>query len=245
MLIAGGVAALGAGWSWFQKEDAYNRQHSAARKQFKIQEQQRLDNYTLQKQQVEKANAYTLKIWDHQLNQYNKQLEWNRDAFNIASTDYQIQFNDQLAAAMIQSQGMEQQRVQSSGRAAASGSTSASALRAEAIEGEGEYGRQQAIQQQNLIGSQEGLRRALDQVARDTNIANQQAYANVAIAPELQSIGAFRSGTFQGPERPNQFISMTNSVIDGLKAGAAFVPGAADGDKTFGAKLQNAWKNMA
>jgi len=38
---------------------------------------------------------------------------------------------------------------------------------------------------------------------------------------------------------------MTNTAIAGLKAGAAFVPGAAAGDKTFGAKLQNAWKNMA
>ena len=241
MLIAGGIAALGAGWSWFQKEDAYSRQRGAARKQFKIQEQQRLENYMLQKQQVEKANAYTLKIWDQQLKQYNQQLEWNRDAFDIASTDYQIQFNDQLAAAMVQSQGMEQQRVQSSGRAAASGSTSASALRAEAIEGEGEYGRQQAIQQQNLIGSQEGLMRALDQVARDTNIANQQAYANVAVAPELQTIGAFRSGTFQGPQRPNQFISGFNSLVSGLKAGAPFVPKA---DGGFFGTLQNQWEKM-
>lgn len=245
MLIAGGVAALGAGWSWYQKEDAYSRQRGAARKQFKIQEQQRLENYTLQKQQVEKANAYTLKIWDHQLNQYNKQLEWNRDAFNIASTDYQIQFNDQLAAAMVESQEMEKQRIRSSGRAAASGSTSASAFRAEAIEGEGEYGEQKKYQLRNLIGSQEGLRRALDQVARDTNIANEQAYANVAIAPELQSIGAFRSGTFQGPERPNQFISGFNSLASGMKMAAPFVPGADPNDKTFGAKLQNAWKNMA
>lgn len=241
MLIAGGIAALGAGWSWYQKEDAYSRQRGAARKQFKIQEQQRLENYMLQKQQVEKANAYTLKIWDQQLKQYNKQLEWNRDAFDIASTDYQIQFNDQLAAAMVQSQGMEQQRVQSSGRAAASGSTSASALRAEAIEGEGEYGRQQAIQQQNLIGSQEGLRRALDQVARDTNIANEQAYANVAVAPELQSIGAFRSGTFQGPQRPNQFISGFNSLVSGMKAAAPFVPKA---DGGFFGTLQNQWEKM-
>ena len=62
MLIAGGIAALGAGWSWYQKEDAYSRQRGAARKQFKIQEQQRLENYMLQKQQVEKANAYTLKL---------------------------------------------------------------------------------------------------------------------------------------------------------------------------------------
>lgn len=245
MLLAAGMAVTGGAWDWYQKEDAYNRQYSAARKQFKIQEQQRLENYTLQKQQVEKANAYTLKIWDHQLNQYNKQLEWNRDAFNIASTDYQIQFNDQLAAAMVESQEMEKQRIRSSGRAAASGSTSASALRAEAIEGEGEYGEQKRYQLRNLIGSQEGLRRALDQVARDTNIANEQAHANVAIPPELQSIGAFRPGTFQGPERPNQFISFANSAIAGLKAGAAFVPGAASGDKTFGAKLQNAWKSMA
>tara|TARA_A100001035_G_scaffold273222_1_gene263478 strand:- start:2583 stop:3317 length:735 start_codon:yes stop_codon:yes gene_type:complete len=244
MLIAGGVAALGAGWSWYEKEDAYSRQRGAARKQFKIQEQQRLENYTLQKQQVEKANAYTLKIWDHQLNQYNKQLEWNRDAFNIASTDYQIQFNDQLAAAMVESQQMEQQRVQSSGRAAASGSTSASAMRAEAIEGEGEYGRQQAIQQQNLIGRQEGLMRALDQVARDINIANEQAYANVAFAPELQSIGVFRSGTFQGPERPNQFISGFNSIASGMKMAAPFVPKASEAN-TFGDKIKNAWGKLA
>ena len=236
------MAVLGGAWDMFQKEDAYSRQRGAARKQFKIQERQRLEEYMLNKQQVEKANAYRLKIWDEQLRQYNKQLDWNRDAFDIASTDYQIQFNDQLAAAMVQSQQMEQQRVQSSGRAAASGSTSASAMRAEAIEGEGEYGRQQAIQQQNLIGSQEGLMRALDQVARDTNIANEQAYANVAIAPELQTIGAFRPGQFQSPSRPNAMISGFNTAIAGLKAGAQFVPKAEGG---FFGTLQNAWRGMA
>lgn len=236
------MAVLGGAWDWYQKEDAYSRQRGAARKQFKIQERQRLEEYMLAKQQVEKANAYRLKIWDEQLRQYNKQLEWNRDAFDIASTDYQIQFNDQLAAAMVQSQQMEQQRVQSSGRAAASGSTSASALRAEAIEGEGEYGRQQAIQQQNLIGSQEGLMRALNEVARQTNIANEQAYANVAIAPELETIGAFRSGQFQSPSRPNSMISGFNTAIAGLKAGAQFVPKAEGG---FFGTLQNAWRGMA
>ena len=236
------MAVLGGAWDMFQKEDAYSRQRGAARKQFKIQERQRLEEYMLNKQQVEKANAYRLKIWDEQLRQYNKQLDWNRDAFDIASTDYQIQFNDQLAAAMVQSQQMEQQRVQSSGTAAASGSTSASAMRAEAIEGEGEYGRQQAIQQQNLIGSQEGLMRALDQVARDTNIANEQAYANVAIAPELETIGAFRPGQFQSPSRPNAMISGFNTAIAGLKAGAQFVPKAEGG---FFGTLQNAWRGMA
>lgn len=245
MLLAGATAVLGAGYSWWQKEDAYNQQSKAARKQFKIQERERFQDYMLQKQQVEKANAYTLKIWDEQLRQYNLQKQWNLDAFQIASTDAQLQFNDQVAAAMVQSQAMQQDRVRSTGRAAASGSTSASALRAEAIEGEGEYGRQESIAQQNLIGNEEGMMRALDGIARDLNIANQQAYAQVAVAPELQTIGAFRSGTFQGPQRPNQFMSAFNSIATGVKMGAGFVPEAAAGDNTFGAKIARGWGSLA
>ena len=245
MLLAGATAVLGAGYDWWQKEDAYNRQSKAARKQFKIQERERFQDYLLQKQQVEKANAYTLKIWDEQLRQYNLQKQWNLDAFQIASTDAQLQFNDQVAAAMVQSQAMQQDRVRSTGRAAASGSTSASALRAEAIEGEGEYGRQESIAQQNLIGNEEGMMRALDGIARDLNIANQQAYAQVAVAPELQTIGAFRSGTFQGPQRPNQFMSAFNSIAAGVKMGAGFVPEAAVGDNTFGAKIARGWGSLA
>ena len=245
MLTALGMTALGAGWSWYQKEDAYSRQRGAARKQFKIQEQQRLEEYMLAKRQVDKANAYTLKIWDESLRQYNKQLEWNKDAFDYASTSAQLQFNDQLANAMFQSQAMEQNRVQATGRVAASGSTSASALRAEAIEGEGEYGRQQAIQQQNLIGAEFGLVRALEQVAREYNIANEQAYAQVAVPPELQTMGAFRSGTFQGPQRPNQFISGFNSLMAGVKFGAKFAPDADPLDKSFGANLQRGFRSFA
>lgn len=241
MLTALGMTALGAGWSWYQKEDAYSRQRGAARKQFKIQEQQRLEEYMLAKRQVDKANAYTLKIWDESLRQYNKQLEWNKDAFDYASTSAQLQFNDQLASAMFQSQAMEQSRVQATGRVAASGSTSASALRAEAIEGEGEYGRQQAVQQQNLIGAEFGLVRALEQVAREYNIANEQAYAQVAVPPELQTMGAFRSGTFQSPQRSNQFISGFNSLVSGMKAAAPFVPEAEGG---FFGTLQNQWAKM-
>ena len=239
------MTALGAGWSWYQKEDAYSRQRGAARKQFKIQEQQRLEEYMLAKRQVDKANAYTLKIWDESLRQYNKQLEWNKDAFDYASTSAQLQFNDQLADAMFQSQAMEQNRVQATGRVAASGSTSASALRAEAIEGEGEYGRQQAIQQQNLIGAEFGLVRALEQVARKYNIANEQAYAQVAVPPELQTMGAFRSGTFQGAQRPNQFISGFNSLMAGVKFGAKFAPDADPLDKSFGANLQRGFRSFA
>jgi len=239
------MTALGAGWSWYQKEDAYSRQRGAARKQFKIQEQQRLEEYMLAKRQVDKANAYTLKIWDESLRQYNKQLEWNKDAFDYASTSAQLQFNDQLADAMFQSQAMEQNRVQATGRVAASGSTSASALRAEAIEGEGEYGRQQAIQQQNLIGAEFGLVRALEQVAREYNIANEQAYAQVAVPPELQTMGAFRSGTFQGAQRPNQFISGFNSLMAGVKFGAKFAPDADPLDKSFGANLQRGFRSFA
>ena len=54
----------GTAFSMFQKEDAYSRKRNAARIAFKANENERLREYSLERQKVEKANAYRLKIWD-------------------------------------------------------------------------------------------------------------------------------------------------------------------------------------
>ena len=238
VLPAIGMAVAGSAWNWWEQDSAYKRQEKSARNAFKIQEQERFADYLLNKQQVEKANAYTLKIWDEQLRQYDLQKKYNRDAFTYAVGDAQQQFNQQLMAAMYQSDEMRKQLMQVEGRAAASGTTSESALRAEAIESTGEFGRQKAIQQQNLIGNEAAMKRALEQVTKEYNYANEMAYAQVAVPPELQTIGAFQSGQYQSPGRPDAWMTGFNSVVAGLKASAPFVPEAQGG---FFGTLQNIW----
>ena len=68
----------------------------------------------MNKQQVESKCLY-LKIWDEQLRQYDLQKKYNRDAFTYAVGDAQQQFNQQLMAAMYQSDEMRKQLMQVEG----------------------------------------------------------------------------------------------------------------------------------
>lgn len=225
--------------SLFGKEDAYQQQRRAAKKAFKQQEKERFAAYQFQREQVERSNAYSLMIYNQQKKQTQQQLEWNTEAFNIANRDAQLRFNDVLAEAMFAGTALTQGQLQAEGKTAASGSTSRSALRREAIEVAGEAGRQRRMLMRNLVGEEAGLERAFQSIARNYEIANEQARAQSAIPPMLERIGNYRPGTFQGPERPNQFISGFNSVMDGLSAAAPFIApsSTAFGKQGFGRKL--------
>ena len=85
VLPAIGMAVAGSTWNWWEQDSAYKMQEKSARNAFKIQEQQRFADYLLNKQQVEKANTYTLKIWDEQLRQYDLQKKYNRDCLLYTS----------------------------------------------------------------------------------------------------------------------------------------------------------------
>lgn len=225
--------------SFLQKEDAYQSQRRAAKKAFKQQERQRFAAYQQEREQVERSNAYSLMIWNQQKKQTQQQLEWNTEAFNIANRDAQLRFNDVLAEAMFAGTDLTRAELQAAGRTAASGSTSRSAFRREALEVGGMAGNQRRMLMRNLVGEEAGLERAFQSIARNYEIANEQARAQSAIPPLLETIGPYRPGTFQGLERPNQFISGFNSVTDGFRAAAPFIPPSttAFGKQGFGRKL--------
>lgn len=201
----------------------YDRIVADSRAAYEEQERVARIRHGLEAQQTHKRNAYNLKIYNFQKQMHKQQLQWNQEFAQRAFGDAQIQFNDSVASAMLQGTAMTQQLAEVEGRAAASGSTSRSALRKESIQALGEYGRQSTTLDLNIYGSYKGLKRSLDSITRQWNIANQQSYANVAFAPMMEEVAPYIASKFNAPQQRNIWSRALDAGFETAKVGASFL----------------------
>jgi len=202
----------------------YDQQMASARKQYNERERVARIQHSLGVEATNKRNAYNLKIYNLQQQMHQQQMQWNQQFAQEAYNNAQTQFNNAVASAMLSGTAMTQQLMEAEGTAAASGSTSRSALRAESIRTLGEYGRQSAILDENIYGSYKGLQRSLESITNQWNIANQQSYANVAIAPMMEEAAPYIASQFNAPQQRSIWSRALDSTFKTAAAIEPFMP---------------------
>lgn len=241
MLPALAVMGAGAGLSWWQKSEAHNSAVRLGRKQHKQNERMRAQAYAYERQAMDKRNSSRLKIWNHKLENYQLQQQWNADDAHSAFASSQRGINQQIIGSMFQSSALREELIKARGKVAASGSTSKSALLAEELDTLGVYGRNKAVQMQNLVGNIINFNDSVDEIAKQWYRADYNAWTEVAFAPEMETMAPFMSSQFISPEGPG-IAAAVGSAIDGIKMGAPLIsPSISKGgfaNATFGDKIK-------
>lgn len=212
----------------------YDQQMAAARKQYDERERVARIQHSFGVEATNKRNAYNLKIYNLQKQMHQQQLQWNQQFAQEAYSNAQTQFNNAVASAMLSGTAMTQQLMEAEGRVAASGSTSRSALRKESIQALGEYGRQSAILDENIYGSYKGLNRSLEAITNQWNIANQQSYANVAIAPMMEEASPYIASQFNAPQQRSIWSRTLDAGFAAAKVATPFLADPKTGAEGWG-----------
>jgi hypothetical protein len=137
---------------------------------------------------------YQLKVrenkWDRevhrygrQLHQYDSQLQENSMAGQRAYAGAQRKLNSAYQQASFKQQANLVNLLKGSGQAAAAGRTGRSATRLD-NQIVGQFGRNQAIAAENLMGAGFAYNRQVEGIQREVNSSNKQAYEKVALAPQ-------------------------------------------------------------
>ena len=188
VLPAIGLGLASAGLSFFGAKSSADRANRQAREQVRMQNMQAMQERNFQNLQIRRQNEYAQQAYEVQKDLYNQQVRFNSEAANRAFTGVQVNRNRQLNALAFQRQARTDELLEAVGanQAAIEGNNRSARLRA-AKQTYGRYGVQesQADQMTRDINTDSILN--MDQVARDANQANLQAYSQVAIAPYMQS----------------------------------------------------------
>ena len=115
--------------------------------------------------------------------QYNTAVANNQEAAQRAYASEQQRLNEIFRKASFSKQNQLVQLAQASGKAAATGRTGKSMDRLD-TDIVSQFGRNQAIMAQSLLGAQNAFGTRVDSIRREQLSANNQAYSQVAIAPE-------------------------------------------------------------
>ena len=169
-----GIGAIGASQKTAAANQVIGAQNRASIRNY---------NATIEQQNIEWNN--TLKIWNQRLDQYQKQLERNMDAaygFGGAYMGLQVQTNEQFREAAFQSQDSFIKLQQVLGAAQATGQTGKTADRFD-VASLAAFGRERALQASNLTTTIEKQKLDQENVRRQLETANNQAYQSVAVAP--------------------------------------------------------------
>ena len=168
--LAGSV--LGSVGQFASGSAAASAQNKAAIAQYKYQLKIRRKNWRHERQR------YATK-----LGQYGNTLAENNAAANRAYASEQRKLNNIFKAAAFKSQDLQALLAKESGKMAASGSLGKSADRVEQSL-LSDFGRKQAVMAESLLSAQYGYQQNVAGVRRQQLSANNQAFSNVAVAPE-------------------------------------------------------------
>ena len=169
-----GLQAFGASQATAAQNAAISAQNDASINAY---------NYSIAQQNQEWNN--TLKIWNQRLDEYDKQLKRNMDAaygYGGAYMGLQVRTNEEFRKAAFQSQASLGRLYKTLGVAQATGQTGATAERFD-VQSLAAFGREQGIRASNLTKSIEQQKLDQENVKRQLENANNQAYSSVAVAP--------------------------------------------------------------
>jgi hypothetical protein len=169
-----GIGAIGAQGKTAANNAAISARNRATRR-----------NYAAVIQQQNEEWNNTLKIWNQRLDQYGKQLERNMDAaygYGGAYMGLQVQTNEAFREAAFQSQDSFVKLNQVLGTAQATGQTGKTAERFD-VASLAAFGRERALQASNLTATIDKQKLDQENVRRQLDNANQQAWQQVSVAP--------------------------------------------------------------
>ena len=177
-------------------------------------------NYAAIVQQQDEEWNNTLKIWNRELEQYGKKLERNMDAaygYGGAYMGLQVQTNEAFREAAFQSQDSFIKLQQVLGAAQATGQTGKTAGRFD-VASLAAFGRERALQASNLTTTIEKQRLDQENVRRQLENANNQAWQSVSVAP----VPGRRplAPTLQAKQSTNYLPYIGQAAIGGFTGGA-------------------------
>ena len=223
MATMGGISAIKQGLGFLQQESVFDAQDEANRKAYNDKKRQVQIANAQESARVERANTRIRKIWDMDLQRYQRQLQMNREAAERGYIGEQMGAMDSISAFMFQQQDLLAELTRSAGESAARGYTSRASELATFKDTYGGYHRNRFMSAANLGRSLGGTQGAMDQISRDEYQANLNAHAEVAIAPELE--------VFRPTAMPSKPKAMDRSV--GLRIGNAAAQVAMDTASAF------------
>ena len=212
------------------------------------------------------ANASSIANYEHQLkirenNWKRARSNYKNDVINFEEevadnsfasqqgyADAQLQLNEQFKKAAFSQEGALIKLLSSQGEMAAAGRTGQSASR---VDGAmlAEFGRNNAQRTASLVSSKEGYQQSVEEIQRQVNDANEQAFDNVAFAPQpdmapkapkmqdgpsglglalgIAGAGLDAYGTYKAGQAPKGFV-------DGPNYNALKVPTGVGNSNSFG-----------
>ena len=195
--LGGAMLATSIGGSLFgssSKKHAAKMQaaqaHILRQQQAANQAAQTAYKHTFDDAMIDIENERTMEIFDIKLDNYEEQIEINKNAANSAFSAEQFKFNEQMEQAKLNRNRMYKQLLQVQGAQAAKGGTaSRSRERAELINSLGQYGQDQAEFDKTLYSAKSAHNQRIGAISAQHENADYTAWTQIAIAPQLKLPG--------------------------------------------------------
>lgn len=185
---AGGFGLLQAGLGFFANKHASEQAHKQRKRAHQLSMKQARERTMLQNQLIEDRNKYALQEYGMRKQIGQQQIAYNNQAATDAFVQEQVKLQEQLKQSAFMREGMRSRLMGAMGAnvAADEGNRGRSFRRAAAISTLGEYGRSREQLRQTDLSRTAQSRLNMQNVARQANQANLQAFSTFAMQPYLQ-----------------------------------------------------------
>ena len=250
--LGGAMLATSVGGSLFGASNAKHAAKMQAAQAHILRQQQAANQaaqtaykHTFDDAMIDIENERTMEIFDIKLDNYEEQIDINKNAANSARSAEQFKFNEQMEQAKLNRNRMYKQLLQVQGAQAAKGGTaSRSRERAELINSLGQYGQDQAEFDKTLYSAKSAHNQRIGAISAQHENADYTAWTQIAIAPQLKL-----PGQGAGPALINTVGQMPVSTGIGfgdiLGAASAGISALGTGQQLFGNKAMGvgSWKS--
>ncbi len=212
-LATGALSAVG---TYSQQQNATNAANASSIANYKQQLRVRENNWMRAKGE-----------WENDKINYGEEIADNSFAAQQGYADAQLQLNEQFKKAAFEQEGALIKLLSSQGEMSAAGRTGRTVGRVDDAM-LAAFGRNNAQRTASLVSSKQGYRQSVEEIQRQTRDANEQAFDNVAFAPQpdmaprapkmqegpsglslalgLAGAGMDAYGTYKAGKAPNGFI---------------------------------------
>lgn len=227
-------AMAGFGLDVFGGLTSQNQAYEQQAQMIELQNQQAAQMRAYENAQIQKQNEYTAMVYETQKQLYSEQLKLNSEAADRAYQGIYMNRNRQLTAMAFARQDRDMQLLEAVGAgAAAIEGDNRSAELALAKKTYGREGVMRAQEQLAIRDVEESTKLNVQDTYGQLKAANQQAYAQVAIPPYMQSMlpPAAMMPMPSGPSGLSTGLMIGDSLMSGM---GVYNSLAAPQDKLFG-----------
>lgn len=158
-------------------------------------------------------------IYRQKLREYDVNLLSFKEAAYAGHRREQERLNEVYEAARFSTQGQAIELLQKQGALNASGIAQGASTRRAAASLVAQYGYNQAILAQNLIGAHGRFRRSIEDINRQWQSAQNRAYSQVAVAPRFGPRPQAPE-MVQGPSNLSLIAGLADAAVSGITTGA-------------------------